>query len=295
MMDRIAPWEENLPDDMTPEQGMRLALDRIAWREQGYPDPEGFVGWSNPAGLDYLLDRPSMDTLNLSSLKLDRLPDGLERQKGIDYLFLMGNRIGDIPDAFLDHAEVLSLHLFDNAIANVPAKLFAVRRMEELYLGRNPIRDLAMPDKENLELKFLLLDQCQGMRLSDDFFGKFPNLKSIALNGSGLDRIPQSVFGLKALKQLNLEDNPLKRIPDDIGSLATLTQLDISNCLLETLPKALASATGLRDVMARTTLDSFGLQFSGNPFADKELRKIAKLKNPARTLEALDWAAANGS
>ncbi len=127
-----------------------------------------------------------------------------------------------------------------------------------------------------------------------NFFAKFPNLKSIALNGSGLDQIPESVFSLKALKQLSLEDNPLKRIPDEIGLLAMLTQLDVSNCQLKTLPKALASATGLRDVMARTTLDSFGLRLSGNPFVDKDLRKIAKLKNPARTLEALDWATANG-
>jgi Leucine-rich repeat (LRR) protein len=170
MNQRIAPWEETLPDDMTPEQGMRLALDRIDWREQGYPDLQDFDGWSNPPGLDYLLNRPSMDTLTLSGLKLDRFPDGLERLVGIDYLFLMNNRITDIPDAYLDNAEVMSLHLFDNAIALVPAKLFAMRRMEELYLGRNPIREVVAPEDPNPELKFLLLDQCQGIQVPDKFF-----------------------------------------------------------------------------------------------------------------------------
>jgi Leucine-rich repeat (LRR) protein len=99
---------------------------------------------------------------------------------------------------------------------------------------------------------------------------------------------------LNALKQLSLEDNPIKHIPDEIGLLKSLTQLDLSNCQLETLPKALADATGLREVMKRTSLDSFGLRIKGNPFKNKELQRIAKLKNPARTLEALDWAAVNG-
>lgn len=38
-----------------------------------------------------------------------------------------------------------------------------------------------------------------------------------------------------------------------------------------------------------------GKTFDGNPFRHKELKRIAKLKNPQQTIEALSWSRANGS
>ncbi len=295
MIDRIPPWADDLPPDLTPEQGMQLAHDRMAWRKAGYPDPKDFDDWGDDQSLDYLVSRPTMDTLILNELKLARFPDGLERIKDLDYLFLMSNGITEIPDSFLRKASILSLNLFDNALSKVPAALFALNRLEDLYLGRNPIRAVATPDKENAKLKFLLLDQCPRIQIPDDFFSKFPNLKSIALNGSALTRLPLSVFSLTGLKQLDIEDNPLGQLQPEIGNLKALTRLNVSNCELTTLPKSLAEAKGLRDIMSRSALDMFGIRLAGNPFTDKELRKISKLKNPARTLQALDWCAANGS
>lgn len=102
-MQRFAPWDTELPDDLTPAQGYQLARDRIAWRAAGRPDPTTLDDWPDDDDLNYLLSRHSHDTLDLNGLKLRKIPDELYRSEGIAFLFLMDNRIETVPEKFGKH------------------------------------------------------------------------------------------------------------------------------------------------------------------------------------------------
>lgn len=94
------PWASELPETLSAAQGRQLAIDRIAWRDAGRPDPAEADQWLDDEELDYLLDRHSHDTLDLGSLKLRTVPEELYRTEGIKFLFLMDNRIETISERF---------------------------------------------------------------------------------------------------------------------------------------------------------------------------------------------------
>lgn len=289
---RLAPWIIDLPNDLTVEQGLQLARDRIVWRAAGRPDPADMDEWSDDDQIDfYVAGRHTSDTLDLNALKLRAIPEEIATQEGLDYLFLMGNRIEIIPAAFAETFRCISLHLFGNPLRNVPAALFHMKGLTDLYLGRSALVDLPQLDRPASQLKILGLDRTEWLDIPDGFLRQFPNLRTLLLNSSFRDAIPPDVFALPELIQLDFEENPLEVLPSEINQLRKLMILNLTNCQLKSLPKSLGSLTVLEE---KARGGPFGLRIGGNPFKDKELRRIAKLKNPQMTIQALEWARANG-
>ncbi|PQZ29448.1 hypothetical protein CQZ93_04120 [Ochrobactrum vermis] len=292
VMPRFAPWATDLPDDLTPAQGYQLALDRIAWRAAGRPDPATLDEWPNDDDLDYLLSRHSHDTLDLNSLKLRTIPDELYQSGGIAFLFLMDNRIETLPERFTEMLRLEQLSLFGNPLREIPASLLLMAGLEGLYLGRSALTRLPHLDRPSTSIKTLGLERTEWLEIPDGYLANFPNLRSLSLGYSSRHKIPDEVFGLAELIQLDFEGNSLKALSPQIGRLTKLLSLQLRDCKLETLPKELGELTKLEE---KAGSGPFGLHISGNPFKDKELRRIAKLKNPQQTVEALLWARANGS
>jgi Leucine-rich repeat (LRR) protein len=291
-MKRIAPWETELSDDLTPAQGYQLALDRIAWRAAGRPDPATLEDWPDDDDLDYLLSRHSHDTLDLNSLKLRKVPDELCQSEGIKFLFLMDNRIEIIPGRFAEVLRLEELSLFGNPLREVPASLLLMEGLKGLYLGRSALTRLPHLDRPSTSIRTLGLERTEWLEIPEGYLANFPNLRSLSLGHSFRHKIPDEVFGLTELIQLDFEGNSLKVLSRQIGRLTKLLSLQLRDCKLETLPKALGELTRLEE---RAGSGPFGLHISGNPFKDKELKRIAKLKNPQQTIEALAWARSNGS
>lgn len=291
-MQRIAPWETDLPDDLTSAQGYQLALDRITWRAAGRPDPATLDDWPDDDDLDYLLSRHSHDTLDLNSLKLRKVPDELYQSEGIKFLFLMDNRIETIPDEFGKAFRLEQLSLFGNPLREVPATLLLMEGLEGLELGRSALTRLPHLEQPSTSIKRLGLDRTEWLEIPEGYLANFPNLRSLSLGHSFRHKIPEETFGLSELMQLDVEGNSLKALSPQIGRLTKLLSLQLRDCKLETLPKALGELTQLEE---KAGSGPFGLHISGNPFKDKELKRIAKLKNPQQTIEALAWARANGN
>ncbi|TKT79339.1 leucine-rich repeat domain-containing protein [Aquamicrobium sp. LC103] len=289
---RIAPWAIELPDDLTPAQGHQLALDRIAWREAGRPDPSTLEEWPDDDELDYLLSRHSHDTLDLNGLKLREIPDELHRSEGIKFLFLDNNRIETIPERLVETLRLEHLSLFANPLRNIPASLFLMNGLEGLYLGRSALVDLPALERPATSIRTLGFDRTEWLEIPEGYLANFPNLRVLLLGHSFRHNIPEEVFSLNELIQLDFEGNPLTALPPSVGRLGKLISLELQGCKLETLPKELGELTKLEE---RAGSGPCGLHISGNPFKDRELRRIAKLKNPQQTTEALAWARANGS
>jgi hypothetical protein len=141
-------------------------------------------------------------------------------------------------------------------------------------------------------MRSLGLERTEWLEIPDGYLANFPNLRSLLLGQSSRHKIPMEVFSLRELVQLDFEGNPLRTLPPEVGKLRNLISLNLKHCKLEELPKELAELTALEEKAGK---GPFGLNISGNPFKDKELKRIAKLKNPLMTTEALAWARDNGS
>lgn len=292
MASPIAPWADDLPDDLTPQKGFQIAIDRIAWRNAGRPDPSEFSDWADDDKLSYAVGRHSHDTLELGSLKLRQLPPELFEMEGLTYLFLPNNRLEALPPEFCERLRLEGLVLDRNPLRSVPVELFEMTGLDNLSLSGTPVIDLPVPRQTNPTLKTLILDDMRWLDIPPDFLRNFPKLKSVSIAGSEQSLLPPDVFGLEQLIQLNVENNPIRSVPGEIGQLRNLLSLKLGDCQLQTLPKALGQLTQLE---TRAGSGPFGLHIAGNPFRDKELKRIAKLKNPAMTTEALAWARDNGS
>ncbi|PPD46608.1 MAG: hypothetical protein CTY15_00930 [Methylocystis sp.] len=282
---RIPPWAR--PESVSEEEGWHLARDRIAWRSQGYPDPSSFEGWSGDGQVDYLLSRPTPDTLDLSGLGLRRLPQELSEAIGLSFLFLDSNRLESVPVELLENLSLESLSLFANPLREAQAALFALPGLKDLYLGRTPMTRLGVPPKPVETLQMLTLDMTEWLDVPEGFLAALPNLTALSMDNAFRKEIPPEAFGLKNLRQLSFAGNALSALPPEIGRLSNLRSLNLEGCKLQSLPRALAGLQGLADAAKSEIM---GLRIAGNPFRDKELKRIAKLKNPERTLAALDWA-----
>lgn len=289
---RIAPWADELPDDLTPQQGLLLAIDRIAWRNAGRPDPSEFGDWTDDEQLSYVFGRHSQDTLELGALKLRQIPQELLQTEGVSYLFLMNNRLEMLPPEFCEKLRLEGLVLDRNPLRSVPADLFEMPGLDNLSLSSTPILELPVPRHANPTLKSLILDDMHWLDIPHGFLSSFPNLRALSFERSEQQRIPPDTFDCAQLVQLCVGGNPLKTLPSEIGRLDKLISLKLGDCQLTTLPKTLGKLTSLE---AKAGSGPFGLHIAGNPFKDKELKRIAKLKNPAMTIEALAWARDNGT
>lgn len=293
MAARLAPWADDLPDDLTSEQGLQIASDRIDWRNAGRPDPSEAGDWTDDEKLSYVFGRHSNDTLELGSLKLRQLPPKLFRVKGLSYLFLPNNRLEMLPAEFCERLTLEGLHLDRNPLRSVPAELFEMPGLQHLSLSGTPLVELPLPRRDNPDVRGLIFDDMHWLDFSDGFLSRFPKLKSLSFSRSQQVSIPQAVFNLPELIQLCANGNPIKVLPAEIGQVGNLQSLQLKDCELTTLPKALGQLTQLEKKAGSG--GPFGLHIGGNPFKDKELKRIAKLKNPVMTTEALAWARDNGS
>lgn len=292
MSSRIAPWADDLPDELTSEQGLQIASDRIDWRNAGRPDPSDAGDWTDDEKLSYVFGRHSHDTLELGSLRLTQLPPKLFRMEGLSYLFLPNNRLEVLPAEFCGTLRLEGLVLDRNPLRSVPVELFEMPGLQHLSLSGTPLVELPLPRRDNPDVRGLIFDDTRWLEFPSGFLSRFPNLKSLSFSRSEQVVIPPEVFGLSDLMQLCADGNQIKVLPAEIGRLSNIQSLQLKDCELTTLPKALGQLTQLEK---KAGVGPFGLHIGGNPFKDKELKRIAKLKNPAMTTEALAWARDNGS
>lgn len=146
------------------------------------------------------------------------------------------------------------------------------------------------------------------------FLEYFPNLDSLTVRGYQLDNIPEAIFrmsrltalslpecritlteetlnalaGMDHLDYLNLRDNPLGLTPD-LGNMTDISSLNLSNTGITEIPRGLLSINSWTDVdLSNNAIIEMpielmevdpgvgeGFDFSGNPFTEQSLQRIA--------------------
>ncbi|KAF3833864.1 hypothetical protein F7725_025068 [Dissostichus mawsoni] len=170
-------------------------------------------------------------SLNLSSKKINVVPECVSRLPNLSVLLLKNNSISALPNELLCLRHLVELNLGNNALKELPAVLGHLESLKKLYLFSNQIT--AVPP-----------DVIDGLQ----------NLVVLNLNHNHIRRLPPE---MKRLRHLSVLDNKLEEVPAELGHLTSLTELNFTSNNLPSLPMQLYQCKELTKLhVARNKLTS---------------------------------------
>lgn len=214
---------------------------------------------------DYMLNAPSIEELDISQCKLNRLlPTAFTHLKNIVYINLADNQLRTLPLGIFDKVETLEeLDLSSNMIEDLPRNIFNGTSLSILHMKYNEIQtklDFVPAEMQKLDLSYnkitfvnnLMFQHLKGLtslvlkgnairKIHETAFYPLRELRHIDLSFNDLEQISSLIFiGNVELDVIRLNDNPrLKKLPLDgfesnLG-LFNVYFFDASNCDLNDL------------------------------------------------------------
>ncbi|KAK5786730.1 hypothetical protein PVK06_041373 [Gossypium arboreum] len=191
--------------------------------------------------------------LDLRGTALKELPSSIENLIGLEYLILDNcENLVCLPDSFcklkflekLDLKGCLRLEIF-------PEILEIMERLRKLDLSGTALKELPSSIENLIDLKYLILDNCENLVCLPDSFYKLKSLLALSLCGSsnlvvknlftttGCRPVKQKdLHGLSSLKELDLSESNLENLPTTIKQFSCLEELILRKCKrLKSLPE----------------------------------------------------------
>jgi len=215
-----------------------------------------------------------IDSLNLSSCALLRLPKEIAECPNLVHINLLDNPNIDWKDCF---EKLISL----KNLKSVYVSVYDLDSISKDYW--NLITGISMTKKGLTEIPENIMEQTQliyldlsgdsdeknNLTISPDIC-KLINLQYLKLLFCQIDSLPLELFNLISLKSLSLGINDLTSVPKEIGNLTNLNVLDMPQNKLTSLPKEIGNLNNL-----------WGLGFYGNQLTQLPA-EIGNLKNLQR-------------
>ncbi|MFI5910511.1 COR domain-containing protein [Dactylosporangium sp. NPDC051541] len=166
--------------------------------------------------------------------------DGVRRMTANEFAWI---------DELIDSAAD-SLDLRRHGLATLPAKLFTLRHLRELYLQDNALSELPPEIGELTGLRVLYL---QGNHLTalPPEIGRLKHLRRLYLQGNRVRELPAEIGELRELETLLVQRNELTSLPAEIGALESLRALDVQSNRLTGLPAQIGQLENLRDLQVQ--------------------------------------------
>ncbi|XP_058450083.1 leucine-rich repeat-containing protein 57 [Malaya genurostris] len=171
--------------------------------------------------------RQDENKIDLSHLKLHKLPFELKKVTFLSKLSLEGNFLQSESVTVLSHLKFLRyLTLNNNRLTKFPEELCDLKFVEFLNLSDNPIE--CLPEAIG-KLKNITTLWCNDMLLSQlpSSFGSMRRLKTFGARNNQLVALPSSFGRLRRLKWLSLEGNRISVMPESFELLRNLTHLNM--------------------------------------------------------------------
>lgn len=111
--------------------------------------------------------------------------------------------------------------------------------------GLTRIPESFRPLQPNLRSLDLSVNNFQRSKSFPEWFGSFPELKTLTLVNCHLSEIPPGVYSSSKLENLNLSNNKIRKIHVDISNLQNLKKLDITHNRIQKLPESISSCNRL--------------------------------------------------
>ncbi len=157
--------------------------------------------------ISHVIKNPSNTVLDLSHLRLTKLPDLLFRATHITKLDLSFNKLNHIPDDFINLQNLKQLFLFNNYFEYIPEVIF------------------------KLDLQYLSFALSKIETLPDDIV-KLKNIEFLYLDGNCFTHLPvDSIVKMSKskLKVIDVKNNPIRNVPVEFYTQGLKGILDFYN------------------------------------------------------------------
>lgn len=218
----------------------------------------------------------NIQKLDISAQPIGKINLDLSKLKYLQYLYLLGDSLVELPKNFLQIQHLKKLNISVNELKSIPAWLFTHPTLQELDLSEQNsekgdkdtlllptilsnkvlrVLSLAQIKTTILPANFLRLEALEEFNLSKNKFKTLPkeirnlkNLQVLNLSKGKLESLPKEIGKLKKLKTLDLSNNPLLVLPVEIGDLESLEQLNLSNCPITALADSMINLKNLLEI-----------------------------------------------
>jgi internalin A len=214
--------------------------------------------------------RPNTDNVQLTSGRLNELPNELKMCVGIKHLNLFGNSIKEIPDWVFQLKKLEHLSLKNNALKILPTIVFTLENLKYLNLSDNQIQKVDdhyfrnLINIEKVDISYNQITSISPERI------EYPKCKILSIKGNKLQKFPTAVSDVITIEKLDLSENNINSIEDDaFDRLEDLIELDLSFNELTYLPTSIGKLKKLKR-----------LNLSGNKIASlpKEFENLISLE-----------------
>ena len=253
--------------------------------------------------LKTLADFPNLKALDLSGLRMEKLPIEIGLLTSLEQLILYSNGLESIPGEISQLTHLQYLNLRSNKVRDL-IPIFTLKKLRRLILRNNFFTKKTFDQIERLAaLEYLDVRRCGIIRLPNQI-GYLTQLHTLEISGNNIRQLPETFGGLKKLTKLNLNQNAhldwrqaftqmaqlpqlteldlrkhdLKELAPEIGQMKQIEILKLSSNFLHTLPQALKTCSRLQYV-----------DINYNPDLDwKQALQILGATPSLRTLEIND-------
>jgi hypothetical protein len=198
------------------------------------------------------------------------------------HLNLWKKRLGRVPPSVWENAEIETLVLADNDLAEAPEQLGRLHKLRMLDLGHNVLTGIpdSLGDLEGLT-DFLYLHDNRLTALPATL-GKLKRLRYLNIGENAFAKLPAAVCAMEGLVELRASDNRLTSLPECVGQLTRLRELHLRNNRLSTLPAWMGEMLELRQIDLRgNPLQSLPEAMATLPRLEKiDLRWVTTLTAP---------------
>ncbi|KAF8019297.1 hypothetical protein BT93_G0085 [Corymbia citriodora subsp. variegata] len=144
-------------------------------------------------------------------------------------------------------SKLVSLNIkFCSFVRELTEVMGSLESLKELYIDETDIKAIDFPEDSYGKLQILSACKCKISSLSNSI-GNLKSLSYLALDGTELTELPDSIGLLKNLQTLSLRScRGLWKLPDSIGYLEELRVMDLSETSVDELPSSVENLRNLK-------------------------------------------------
>jgi len=166
--------------------------------------------------------------LDLSGMRLTKLPDSLWQLNRLHELRLSKNSLTTLPESLGQIDQLQLLNLSYNHLEILPESLGQLTNLQYLGLSHNKFTTLTISESQLVQLKDLNLSHNRLTTLPDSL-GQLAQLEVLNVANNELTALPESIGMLSQLKSVNLASNKLTTLPETIAYLEQLQSIFLAS------------------------------------------------------------------